>query len=84
MSKIEKLLEKFFSNPKDLEWAELVKILSHFGFEILPNSQTGGSRRCFSNKNGLRMYFHEPHPSKIVKAYVIRQTIEFLKKEGLI
>ena len=84
MSKIKKLLEKFFSEPKDLEWREFIKILSYYGFEIMPPGITGGSRRAFENKNGVRLYFHEPHPSKIIKTYVIKQTIEILKKEGLL
>ncbi len=84
MSKIKKLLEKFFSNPKDLEWDEYVKILSYYGFEVHTQGTTSGSRRCFENKEGVRLYFHEPHPKNIVKHYVIKQTIEVLKKEGLI
>lgn len=84
MSKIEKLLEKFLSNPKDLEWNEFIKILSYFGFEIMTKGITGGSRRAFKNKNGVKLYFHEPHPGNIVKTYVIKQTVETLKKEGLL
>ena len=84
MSKIEKLLKKFLNNPKDLEWDELVKILAHFGFEVSTSGMTGGSRRVFENEEGVRLYFHEPHPNKIVKTYVIKQTIELLEKEGLL
>jgi predicted RNA binding protein YcfA (HicA-like mRNA interferase family) len=84
MSKIEKLLQKFLNNPKDLEWRELVKILEHFGFEPTPQGATGGSRRTFENQNGTKLHFHEPHPSKIVKSYVIRHTIELLRKEGIL
>ena len=84
MSKIEKLLEKLLNNPKDLEWRELVKILAYYGYEIKYQGITSGSRRCFENKDGVKIYFHEPHPSNIVKSYVIKQTIEFLKKEGLL
>jgi hypothetical protein len=32
MSKIEKLIEKFKSNPTDFTWFELVKILNHLGY----------------------------------------------------
>jgi len=84
MSKIEKLLEKFLQNPKDLTWQEFIKILAYFGFDIKSKGLTGGSRRCFENKNGTKLYFHEPHPSNIVKSYMIKQTIEILTKEGLL
>jgi len=84
MSKIEKLLEKFLNNPKDLEWRELIKILDFLGFQINPQGITGGSRRCFGNKDGVRLYFHEPHPANIVKSYAIKQAIEILKKEGIL
>lgn len=84
MSKIKKLIEKFLSNPKDLEWSELLKILVYFGFEVQSQGMTGGSRRCFENKDGVRLYFHESHPANIVKTYVIKQAIETLKKEGLL
>lgn len=84
MTKIEKLLEKFLNNPKDLEWRELTKILAYFGFEMMPQGISGGSRRCFQNKNGVKLYFHEPHPAKIVKMYAIRQAVETLKKEGIL
>ncbi|GBF22623.1 toxin HicA [Candidatus Gastranaerophilus sp. (ex Termes propinquus)] len=84
MSKIEKLLQKFLNNPKDLEWREFVKILSHFGFEQMPCGVSGGSRRTFENQDGVKLYFHEPHPSKIVKSYALRSVIEVLKKEGIL
>jgi len=84
MSKIEKLLQKFSKDPKDFEWREFVKILEHFGFKMLSQGMTGGSRRTFENKDGLKLYFHEPHPVKIVKSYMIKKTIETLKKEGII
>ena len=84
MSKIKKLLEKFLTNPKDLEWQEFIKILSHFGFKIMTKGITGGSRRVFENETGIKLCFHEPHPDNIVKTYVIKQTVETLKKEGLL
>ena len=84
MTKIDKLLEKFLNKPKDLEWNEFVKILSHYGFQMSTKGITGGSRRIFENANGLKLYFHEPHPKKIVKSYIIKQTLELLKNEGLL
>lgn len=80
MSKIEKLLEKFKSVPKELTWDELVKILNHLGyFEVKKKGSTGGSRRKFSNKENDIISLHKPHPANIVKQYVIRQLLEKLE-----
>lgn len=80
MSKIEKLLEKFKSIPKDLTWNELVKILNHLGyFEVKKKGKTGGSRIKFTNEDNDIISLHKPHPSNIVKQYVIRQLLEKLE-----
>ena len=84
VGKIDKLLQKFLNDPKDFEWREFVRILDHFGFKMLSRGMTGGSRRTFENKEGLKLYFHEPHPEKTVKSYMIKYTIETLKKEGVL
>ena len=49
------------SAPKDFEWNELTKLLSFLGFHLIPQAKTGGSRRCFENKDGVKLYFHEHH-----------------------
>lgn len=48
MSKIEKLVEKFLSIPKDLTWEEFSKVLNYYGYvEHKKNVKTGGFRRNF-------------------------------------
>lgn len=80
MSKIKKLLAKFKLVPKDLTWDELVKILNYLGYlELQKKGKTGGSRRKFSNKEKDIISLHKPHPSNIVKQYVIRQLLEKLE-----
>lgn len=80
MSKIEKLIAKFQGNPKDLTWKELTKILAHFGFvELAKKGKTGGSRVKFANENKDIINLHKPHPSNIIKPYLIKQIIEKLK-----
>lgn len=49
MSKIEKLIDRLKSNPKDFDWSELIKVLNHFGYELQVSGKTGGSRRKFVN-----------------------------------
>jgi len=80
MSKIAKLIEKFKSNPTDLTWEELVKILKYLGYdELKKKGKTGGSRRKFVNSNKEIINLHKPHPGNIVKNYVIKQLLEYLK-----
>ena len=82
MSKIEKLLERFLSNPKDFTWEELVKLLIHFGYFELNKGKTGGSRRKFVDADKNVINIHKPHPGNILKSYAIAQIIEHLTEKG--
>lgn len=44
MSKIEKLIERLRSNPRDFTWEEFKKVLKHYGYEEMTKGKTGGSR----------------------------------------
>jgi len=80
MSKIEKLVDKFKTIPKDLTWEELLKLLKYFGFdELNTKGKTAGSRVKFVNKEKRIINLHKPHPRNIVKQYVIKQIIEKLE-----
>ena len=79
MSKIEKLIAKLLKVPNDLSWEDLVKILNHKGYyEKLGKGKTGGSRIKFVNSNNDIINLHKPHPTNIVKQYIIRQILEKL------
>ena len=79
MGKIDKLIAKLKSNPKDFSWDELKKVLSHYGYEeIKKKGKTSGSRRKFVNDKRAIISLHEPHPERIIKTYVIKQIIEHL------
>lgn len=84
MSKINKLLIRFVSKPKDLTWDELVVILNFYDFVEIAAGKTAGSRRKFSDENKLIISLHKPHPKMIVKTYVIDQVINTLKENGKI
>jgi hypothetical protein len=71
MSRIDKLLTRFFSNPKDLTWDEALRVLRHYGFEEVKKGKTSGSRRRFVNDNLDVIDLHEPHPGNILKAYQV-------------
>lgn len=77
--KVEKLIAKLKSKPKDFTWDELKKVLAHYGYEeIKKKGKTGGSRRKFVNKKKEIISLHEPHPEKTIKPYVVKQIIEHL------
>lgn len=84
MSRIEKLIERLLSRPADLTWDELVKILSHFGYEEMKKGKTGGSRRKFVDASRHIISLHKPHPENIVKRYAIDQVIAELNERGKI
>lgn len=70
--------------PADFEWRELMAVMAGFGFTLYRND---GSRRHFTRIiRGVERRFdcHEPHPSGIVKRYVIRNLTAFLRELGLI
>jgi hypothetical protein len=80
MSRKEKLIERFCSNPSDFTWSELESLLSNFGFVEVKAGKTGGSRRAFFNevtKQIIRL--HKPHPGNILKQYQIKEVKEALK-----
>jgi predicted RNA binding protein YcfA (HicA-like mRNA interferase family) len=80
MSKIEKLIERLKSNPKDFTWYELKRVLAYYGyFEMDMKGKTGGSRRKFRNNKNEIINLHEPHPSKIIKTYVIKRIVNHLQ-----
>ncbi|MGB5360405.1 type II toxin-antitoxin system HicA family toxin [Eudoraea sp.] len=81
MSKIEKLIERFKTVPKNFTWDELVKVLSHYGYqELSKKGKTGGSRRKFVNKQKDIINLHKPHPGNIIKQYAIKQVLEKIGK----
>ena len=45
MSKIDKLIERLKSKPKDFSWDEMLKVLNHCGYNQISQGKTGGSRR---------------------------------------
>lgn len=78
MSKIEKLIERLRSRPKDFTWEELKKVLKHYGYEEMSKGKTGGSRRKFVNGSNTVISLHEPHPQNILKSYQLDIVIEHL------
>lgn len=79
MSKRQKAIERLLSKPSDFEWNELTLLMEGFGYEL---KTTGGSGRKFIHRETrATLFMHQPHPSRILKAYQVRETIQFLKQE---
>lgn len=83
MGKLEKLIERLKSNPKDFTFDEMQSLLLALGFELSNKGKTSGSRVKFF-KDGICIILHKPHPRKELLSYQIKQVIETLSEEGLI
>ncbi len=79
-SKHKKTLEAIFSNPVNgnLEWARIEALLVATGCRVIEGS---GSSVTFE-QDGLRAYFHRPHPEKEALRYRVRLVREYLEKIG--
>ncbi len=84
MTKVDKLLKRFKSKPKDFTYEELVQVLKYFGYTELTMGKTSGSAKKFKNDKNDLINFHKPHAGNIIKSYVINQIIEKLERNGLI
>ncbi len=85
MSKLEKLIERFLSKPKDFTYDELKTLLNRFQYFEVKSGKTSGSRVAFMNeitKSIIRL--HKPHPGSILKRYQLDLVEEELKSEGVI
>ena len=80
MSKLDKLIIRVRSYPKDLTYNELKTLLASFGYDEI---QGAGSRICFSKENH-KIKLHKPHPGNILKAYQLDLIMEELTAKGLI
>jgi predicted RNA binding protein YcfA (HicA-like mRNA interferase family) len=82
MSKQEKLLRRLLSKPKDFTWAELVALMTALGFEMEKSS--GSGRKFIYPETQATLFLHEPHPSKVLKPYQVRDAVTLLEREGFI
>jgi len=80
MSKIEKLIARLLSYPKDFTYDELKTLLSSFGYREV---QGTGSRVCFTKKSH-KIKLHKPHPGNILKRYQLDLIIDELKTKDFI
>ncbi|MBR2289891.1 MAG: type II toxin-antitoxin system HicA family toxin [Clostridia bacterium] len=84
MSKIEKLIERLKSKPKDFTYDEMKTVLNYFGYYESNKGKTSGSSVSFINEKNDKFDFHKPHPNKIIKQYLIKKIINFFEERGLL
>lgn len=83
MDKKDKLLQRFRTLPRDFTFDEMVAVFKGCGFSLSNKGATSGSRIDFINENDGNSYImHKPHPSNIIKGYVMRQVYSFLEVNG--
>lgn len=74
-----KALARLQSKPKDCSWDEFVTIMRMFGYDLKKSS--GSSRRFIHPDTKVLLFMHEPHPTKVLKAYQVRDALDFLKEQ---
>jgi hypothetical protein len=85
MTKLDKLKTRLLQKPKDFTYEELSSLLQKLGYEELRLGKTAGSMVAFYHSFTSHIIrLHRPHPSNMIKSYLIRKLIEELEKEGLL
>ncbi|MGC8551042.1 MAG: type II toxin-antitoxin system HicA family toxin [Acidobacteriaceae bacterium] len=82
MSKKEKALARLLQAPTDFTWDELQTVMLAFGFAL--KTAGGSGRKFIHTETGVTLFMHAPHPSKVLKAYQVREAIDLLKREGFV
>ena len=73
MSKQNKLISKFLEIPpkKDLTFKELSSLLLSLNFEKIEG--VGSVVKFYNKEKDLLINLHKPHPSDILKVYLVKQ-----------
>ena len=76
-----KTVTAIFSDPVNgnMEWSRIEALFIALGCRVIEGD---GSSVTFE-KDGIRAYFHRPHPAKEALRYRIKDAREFLKKLGV-
>lgn len=84
MSRLEKEIQRLKSKPKDYTYDEMKNLLNKLGFYENNKGRTSGSRVEFRDMYGRKLILHKPHPSNIIKNYMINNLLSILKEWRLI
>ncbi len=85
MTKADKLLDKFFSNPppKNFKWNDFVTMMERLGFTLEFNGR--GSSHCIFYKDNPKIVlnFLKPHPNDELKVVYLKNARKFLNEHGI-
>ena len=85
MNKKDKLIKRFRTLPKDFTFEEVESLFNVYGFSLENKGSTSGSRVRFYNEKDQNAYImHKPHPSNIIKGYMMRDILNYLLKNNYI
>lgn len=85
MGSKEKLIERFLMQPKDFTYEEVIRLFRILGYSESHKGATSGSRVEFISENGQNSYImHKPHPSNIIKGYVMKSLFAYIRDNRLI
>ncbi len=85
MSKVDKLINRLKQKPKDFTYEEAKALLENLGFFEYNKGKTSGSRVVFVNKDiNTKIELHRPHPSSVLKMYVIKNLLDKLREKGVL
>jgi hypothetical protein len=79
VSNPQKAIARLLTKPVDYTWDELLSLMNALGYKL--RTSGGSSRKFFDPASKALFFLHEPHPSKILKKYQIRELILFLRRE---
>ncbi|MFS2725432.1 type II toxin-antitoxin system HicA family toxin [Bacteroides thetaiotaomicron] len=74
----EKLIERFLTLPKNFTYDEVKRLFGLFGYSEGKKGNTSSA----DNKSSYIM--HKPHPSNIIKGYVMKQLLAYIRENKLI
>lgn len=83
MSQKDKLIARLLRKPKDFTYDEMVSLLLYMGYTLKQGGIGSGVKFIKESSNDV-INFHKPHPSGILKRYVLEQVIEKLRRDGLL
>jgi hypothetical protein len=76
-----KTLISIFADPLNgnIEWSKIESLFVAVGCRVIEGAGSGVT----FEKDGIRTYFHRPHPAKDALRYRVKDAREFLRKIGV-
>ena len=82
MSDLSKQKTRIKSKLTDYKWGELTSLLSKLGYDEI---QGNGSRvKFYNSKKDSLIALHKPHPSSILKQYMVKAIVNKLEEAGFL